>query len=176
MNAMAQTFMSLGVAYGCLIAFASYNRFHSPFIRDGLCLSALNSIISLVAGIIVFAALGHTALVHGMPLRLAASDSITFSYSFHWQGLRNFIVFFYTGLGFSLVMYATVVAELPFPQFWAVLFFLVFIFLGLDTQVSSSHIKIKLNSTDLTLFFVFTVCNGGSSTYDNAAIHQTMFQ
>jgi len=78
MNALAQTFMSLGVAYGCLIAFAADNRFHSPFIRDGLCLSVLNSIISLVAGIIVFAALGHTALVHGMPLHLAASDSILF--------------------------------------------------------------------------------------------------
>ena len=77
MNAMAQTFMSMGVAYGCLMAFASYNRFHSPFVRDALCLSALNSLTSLVVGIIVFAALGHTALVYGVPLHNAVSDGIT---------------------------------------------------------------------------------------------------
>lgn len=60
--------MSVGVAYGSLMAFASYNRFHNPFISDAFCLSALNSITSLVTGIVTFAALGHTALVHDQVL------------------------------------------------------------------------------------------------------------
>ena len=42
-NALAQTFMSMGIAYGSLVAFASYNQFQSPFLRDAFCLSALNS-------------------------------------------------------------------------------------------------------------------------------------
>ena len=66
--------MSMGIAYGCLMAFASYNRFHNPLIRDALCLSMLNSVTSLIAGIIVFAALGHTALVHSLPIDQAATD------------------------------------------------------------------------------------------------------
>lgn len=33
-------------------------------------------------------------------------------------------------------MYSTVVSEMPFPQFWAVFLFVMFIFLGLDTQVN----------------------------------------
>ena len=41
------------------------------------------------------------------------------------------------GLSFSLVMYTTVVSQMPFPQFWAVLLFLMFICLGLDTQVTN---------------------------------------
>ena len=73
-NALAQAFMSMGIAYGCLMAFASYNRFHNPLIRDALCLSMLNSLTSLIAGIIVFAALGHTALVHSLPIDQAATD------------------------------------------------------------------------------------------------------
>jgi len=73
-NALAQAFMSMGIAYGCLMAFASYNRFHNPLIRDALCLSMLNSLTSLIAGIIVFAALGHTAYVQSLPIDQAATD------------------------------------------------------------------------------------------------------
>jgi len=75
-NALAQTFMSMGIAYGCLMAFASYNRFHSPFVRDALCISALNSLTSLVVGIIVFAALGHTAYLYDVPLQSAVTEGI----------------------------------------------------------------------------------------------------
>lgn len=66
--------MSMGIAYGCLTAFASYNRFRSPFVRDALCLSALNSVISLIVGIIVFAALGHTAYLYDAPLHNLVTD------------------------------------------------------------------------------------------------------
>ena len=61
------------------MAFASYNRFHNPLIRDTLCLSLLNSVTSLIAGIIVFAALGHTALVQSVPIDQAATDGNLFT-------------------------------------------------------------------------------------------------
>lgn len=44
------------------------------------------------------------------------------------------------GLGFSMVMYTTVVSAMPFPQFWAVLLFIVFICLGLDTQFATLEV------------------------------------
>lgn len=117
-NALAQAFMSIGIAYGCLMAFASYNRFHNPLIRDALCLSVLNSLTSLIAGIIVFATLGHTALVYNVPIDEAATD----------------------GLSLSLVMYSTVVSQMPFPQFWSVFLFVMFIFIGLDTQFATVEV------------------------------------
>jgi hypothetical protein len=40
-----------------------------------------------------------------------------------------------SGLSLSLVMYSTVVSQMPFPQFWSVFLFVMFIFIGLDTQV-----------------------------------------
>ncbi|XP_046646776.1 sodium- and chloride-dependent betaine transporter-like isoform X1 [Daphnia pulicaria] len=117
-NALAQAFMSMGIAYGCLMAFASYNRFHNPLIRDALCLSMLNSLTSLIAGIIVFAALGHTAYVQSLPIDQAATD----------------------GLSLSLVMYSTVVSQMPFPQFWSVFLFVMLIFIGLDTQFATVEV------------------------------------
>jgi solute carrier family 6 GABA transporter-like protein 6/8/11/12/13 len=100
-NALAQAFMSMGIAYGCLMAFASYNRFHNPLIRDALCLSLLNSLTSLIAGIIVFAALGHTALVQGLPIDQAATDgkgpldspSIMITYSWRHLDRTLFLAF-----------------------------------------------------------------------------------
>lgn len=159
-NALAQAFMSMGIAYGCLMAFASYNRFHNPLIRDALCLSLLNSLTSLIAGIIVFAALGHTALVQGLPIDQAATDGNDLWFSvdndnifsaesrsnfreLNWDPLNcnrspcNIYSHFgiSSGLSLSLVMYSTVVSQMPFPQFWSVFLFVMFIFIGLDTQV-----------------------------------------
>ena len=37
-------------------------------------------------------------------------------------------------------MYATVVATMPFPQFWSVFLFVTFIFLGLDTQFATVEV------------------------------------
>jgi len=34
--AAAQVFNSVGIAFGCLIAFSSYNKFHGPILRDTL--------------------------------------------------------------------------------------------------------------------------------------------
>ena len=34
--AAAQVFNSVGIAFGCLVAFASYNPFHGPILRDTL--------------------------------------------------------------------------------------------------------------------------------------------
>lgn len=44
------------------------------------------------------------------------------------------------GLSFSLVMYSTLVATMPFPQFWAVFLFVTIIFLGLDTQFATVEV------------------------------------
>ena len=89
--------MSVGVAYGSLIAFASYNRFHNPFVSDAFCLSALNSFTSLVTGIIAFAALGHTAVTYNEPIKQTANDG-------KYQVTRNDIVSGSSAQSFSKLM------------------------------------------------------------------------
>jgi len=70
-NALAQTFMSIGIAYGCFMGFAN-----SPFVRDALCILALNSLTSLVVCIIAFAAMGHTAHLYDVPLHSVVTEGI----------------------------------------------------------------------------------------------------
>ncbi len=77
MNALAQSFMAMGIAYGCLMAFASNSRFHSPFVGVALCIFAFNSLTSLVISIIVFTAMGHTAHLYDVPLQCAVTEGIT---------------------------------------------------------------------------------------------------
>ena len=90
---------------------------------------------SLVAGITVFAAMGHTSLVYQLPIQQSASDGTPQSIeSIPNRSINNF--FFFLGLSLALVMYSMVVSRMPFPQFWAVFLFVTFIFLGLDTQVN----------------------------------------
>ena len=93
---------------------------------------------SLVAGIIVFAAMGHSSLVYQLPIQQSAPDGINIDPFFNSFCSIHVIFVLLTGLSLALVMYSTVVSRMPFPQFWAVLLFVTFIFLGLDTQVSFS--------------------------------------
>lgn len=42
----------------------------------------------------------------------------------------------YPGAGLVYVVYPQAIGSLPFPPVWSVLFFLMMVFLGLDTQVN----------------------------------------
>ena len=62
MNAAAQNFNSVGIAFGSMIAFASYNKVNNRSIMmDTVVICCLNSATSILAGIIVFATLGNIA-------------------------------------------------------------------------------------------------------------------
>ncbi|KAG7174340.1 Sodium- and chloride-dependent GABA transporter ine-like [Homarus americanus] len=60
-NAAAQNFNSIGIAFGSLIAFSSYNKFNNNIVVDTWAISLTNSFTSLLAGMIVFSTLGNIA-------------------------------------------------------------------------------------------------------------------
>lgn len=60
-NAAAQNFNSIGIAFGSLMAFSSYNKFDNRLMRDTLIISLTDAITCILAGICVFGTLGNLA-------------------------------------------------------------------------------------------------------------------
>lgn len=65
MNAAAQNFNSIGIAFGSLMAFSSYNRFDNRIMRDTLIISLTDAFTCILAGICVFGTLGNLAYEQG---------------------------------------------------------------------------------------------------------------
>ena len=65
MYAAAQVFNSIGIAFGLLISFASYNKFHGPILRDTLVVVIVDALTCILCGVIVFATMGNLAFTQG---------------------------------------------------------------------------------------------------------------
>ncbi|KAG7326292.1 hypothetical protein KOW79_009693 [Hemibagrus wyckioides] len=112
MDAGSQIFYSYGVCTGTLTALGSYNKYDNNCYRDCLYLCLLNSMTSFVAGFAIFSVLGFMADEQGMDISMVAES----------------------GPGLAFIAYPRAVALMPLPQLWAVFFFIMIIFLGLDSE------------------------------------------
>ncbi|KAL4710706.1 hypothetical protein ACJJTC_004351 [Scirpophaga incertulas] len=111
-NAASQIFNSIGVAFGSMIMFASYNRFDNNFLHDTLAVSLINAVTSLIVGIFTFATIGNIAIEQNTGVKDVIADSP----------------------GLLFVVYPQAIAKMPASQLWAVLFFFMFLCLGLNSQ------------------------------------------
>ena len=60
-DAATQIFFSLGLGFGGVIAYSSYNDFKNDCRKDALTVSIINSATSIFASLVVFAVLGFKA-------------------------------------------------------------------------------------------------------------------
>lgn len=111
-DAGTQVFYSYAVCQGVLTALGSYNKYNNDCYRDCLVLCCLNSATSIFAGFVVFSVLGFTAYEFGLPIQEIVS----------------------AGPGLAFIVYPKALSLLPGSSFWAVLFFLMILLLGLDSQ------------------------------------------
>jgi SNF family Na+-dependent transporter len=111
-QAATQIFYSLGVAFGGLMTMSSYNKFDNNILRDTLIVSIGNCFSSVFAGFGVFSFLGHMAYKNCM----AVEDVVK------------------SGPGLAFIAYPEAMSLLPASQLFSVLFFIMLVTLGLDSQ------------------------------------------
>ncbi|XP_058123951.1 sodium- and chloride-dependent GABA transporter ine [Anopheles ziemanni] len=111
-NAAAQNFNSIGIAFGSMISFASYNKYNNNILHDTLAVSFVNAVTSLLVGIFAFATIGNIALEQNSTVEDVISG----------------------GPGLIFVVYPQALAKMPAAQLWAVLFFFMLLCLGLNSQ------------------------------------------
>jgi len=119
-NAASQVFNSVGIAFGSLIAFSSYNKFKGPVLRDTLIVTAVDAAVSLLCGVAVFAVLGNLAHEQGKQVEDVVAD----------------------GPGLVFVVFPHALSQMPFPQLWSVVFFGLVICLGIDSQFATVEVII----------------------------------
>ena len=138
MHAAAQNFNSIGIAFGSLIAFASYSRKDNNIVKDTLVVTLVNSGTSLIAGFIVFATLGNLSHQFNEPIdAIVADGSFLLPLLALWRRFQRHIILRNRSTGPELVfvVYPQALLQMPFHSLWAVCFFFMLLCLGLDSQV-----------------------------------------
>lgn len=122
--AVTQAFFSLGVCFGAVTMYSSYNNFRHNVSRDCTIVTTLDLFTSLVAGTTIFGILGNLA---------------------HELGTEDISSVVRSGTGLAFVSYPEALAKFTVvPQLFAVLFFLMLFVLGVGTAVAFSNVVISV--------------------------------
>ncbi|MCK4916694.1 MAG: sodium-dependent transporter [Candidatus Omnitrophica bacterium] len=113
--AMSQIFFTLSLAFGIMIAYASYQHESSDIAKTAIITSLVNSGISIFAGFVVFSTLGYMASTSGVPIAELAKES---------------------GPSLAFIVFPKALSLIPFAPFFAVAFFVMLITLGIDSAFS----------------------------------------
>ncbi|KAG5900315.1 hypothetical protein JTB14_026323 [Gonioctena quinquepunctata] len=112
MDGFSQIFFAYSIGCGALPALGSYNKFHHNSYRDAVITCVVNTLTSVLAGIVTFSILGHLALEQNTDVENVVKS----------------------GPGLVFLTYPQVVLELPGSPFWAASFFMMLLLLGIDSE------------------------------------------
>uniref|UniRef100_A0A3P8VLK2 Transporter n=1 Tax=Cynoglossus semilaevis TaxID=244447 RepID=A0A3P8VLK2_CYNSE len=162
-NAATQIFFSLGLGFGSLIAFASYNEYNNNFERQAIAVSLINSGTSIFASIVTFAIYGFKRCVCVTRLLLLntfdiAEDNITLDTALDWVrelnmtypekfaeiadqlqtcDLEKELDTAVEGTGLAFIVYSEAITNMPLSQLWSVLYFFMLLMLGMGSMLGN---------------------------------------
>ncbi|KAF6206322.1 hypothetical protein GE061_017553 [Apolygus lucorum] len=138
-----QIFFAYSIGTGALPALGSYNSFNHNCYKDAVITCIVNTLTSLLAGVCTFAILGNIALEQNTTV----ADVVN------------------SGPGLVFLTYPEAVLKLPGATIWAVIFFLMLIILGVDSEfcLVESFVTGMVDKWPKTLLphrrkFTFAVC------------------
>ncbi|CAF1219759.1 unnamed protein product [Rotaria sp. Silwood1] len=112
MAAASQVTYSLGIAFGSIISYASFNKFKTNYFRMCMLVTACDCFTSIFAGCAIFSVLGYMSFKTGLPIEQVAK----------------------AGPGLAFIAYPQALSIMSGGPFWAVIFFFMLLTLGLDSQ------------------------------------------
>ncbi|CAG7687319.1 unnamed protein product [Allacma fusca] len=181
LEAGTQIFFSLGLGFGGLIAFASYNPVNNNCCRDAITVSLTNCMTSLFAGLVIFSVIGFKAhLIHNECLReqdllhLILNSTtpgeplppVGTLFSFrapngtflnvpmpanHTCNLQDELDRSASGPGLAFIIFTEAINQFKFAPFWSILFFSMLFTLGIDSQFGTLE-GVVTSITDMKLF------------------------
>ncbi|XP_019735669.1 sodium- and chloride-dependent transporter XTRP3A [Hippocampus comes] len=168
-NAATQIFFSLGLGFGSLIAFSSYNQYNNNFEHQAFTVAIINSGTSIFASIVTFSIYGFKATVNyencleRMRILLLnsfnlAEDTINKSNVLDWIktlnatypeqfaelgnkvedcDLNDELDTAVEGVGLAFIVYSEAIQNMPLPQLWSVLYFIMLLLIGLGSMLGN---------------------------------------
>ncbi len=115
LQAIAQVFFTLSLAFGVMIAYSSYRDEQEDVARDTWITALANSAISLLSGFVVFGVLGYMAQQTGESLTELASQK---------------------SVGLAFVAFPKAIELMPLAGVFGLFFFLILLTLGIDSAFS----------------------------------------
>lgn len=107
-----QIFFAYSIGTGALPALGSYNKFHHNCYKDAIITCVVNTLTCLLAGCVTFSILGHIA----QEQQTQVSEVVK------------------SGPGLVFLTYPEVVLKLPGASLWAIIFFIMLLILGIDSE------------------------------------------
>ncbi|GAB0089144.1 Transporter [Sergentomyia squamirostris] len=152
LEAGTQIFFSLGLGFGGLIAFSSYNPANNNCYRDALLVSVTNCCTSMFAGVVVFSIIGFKATSTFDSCMEIKNNMMTLNKTTNLPlcDLQKELDNSASGTGLAFIIFTEAINQFPGAQLWAVLFFLMLFTLGIDSQfgtlegVATSLVDMKL--------------------------------
>lgn len=112
LSAMGQAFFSLSLGLGCLITYSSYFKKETPLMRTAGIMASLDTLVAILAGIIIFPA------VFSFGLEPAAGPKLVFE------------------------ILPSIFMQMPGSMLWSTLFFILLFLASLSSTISMSEITI----------------------------------